>query len=620
MSGAAPEADAAEAGGAGASDSRDASGPAALYAERREAREAEAERLRRRDRRVARTRLVVFAALVLVAALSLGAERLSPVWLLPPALAFLVLLAVHEAVLRSLGRAERAAAFYEDALARVAHRFAGRGHAGERFRDPEHPYAEDLDLFGAGGLYERLCTARTRGGGARLAEWLLAPSAPETVRARQAAVAELAPRVALRETLALVEGAGEGGAQAEEAEPRAWAERPARFRGRLVRIVAPLLAAASVASLGAWVLGAAGPLPLVLALAVQAGFGWALRARVRLVAAEAEEPLRELALVAETADALEAERFESPALVELRRSLEGSGASAARRVASLRRRVMALEARRNALLVPVVALLLGTTQAALAVEAWRARFGAEVARWTRAVGELEALVALAAFAFDHPGHAYPELAAEGGPRFEARALGHPLLPDERCVRNDVALGERPQVLVVSGSNMSGKSTLLRAVGVNAVLAQAGAPVRAEALRMTPLAVGAQIRVHDSLQEGVSRFYAEIRRLRQILEIAGGEPPLLFLLDEVLHGTNSHDRGVGAEAVLRALVERGALGLVTTHDLALAAVPERLGPRAANVHFEDHMEGGRIAFDYRMREGVVERSNALALMRAVGLPV
>jgi DNA mismatch repair ATPase MutS len=188
------------------------------------------------------------------------------------------------------------------------------------------------------------------------------------------------------------------------------------------------------------------------------------------------------------------------------------------------------------------------------------------------------------------------------------------------VRNDVRLSRERQVLVVSGSNMSGKSTLLRSVGVNCALALAGGPVRAARLRLCPLRLGASIRIHDSLLEGASRFYAEILRLRAITELTRGPLPVLFLLDEVLHGTNSHDRRIGAEAVVRSLLEAGALGLVTTHDLALAEVADVLAPRAANVHFEDRLEEGRIVFDYRLHPGVVTHSNALALMRAVGLEV
>ena len=209
----------------------------------------------------------------------------------------------------------------------------------------------------------------------------------------------------------------------------------------------------------------------------------------------------------------------------------------------------------------------------------------------------------------------------GAPQLDGRGLGHPLLLASRCVPNDVRLGhDAPHVLVVSGSNMSGKSTLLRTVGLSAVLAQAGAPVPADTLTLTPLAVGASIRLQDSLQSGTSRFYAEVTRVKQLVDLASGAPALLFLLDELFHGTNSHDRRIGSEAVVRGLLDRGAIGLVTTHDLAIAAVANGLATRAANVHFEDQLSDGRVTFDYRLRPGVVTKSNALELMRAVGLEV
>jgi DNA mismatch repair ATPase MutS len=255
----------------------------------------------------------------------------------------------------------------------------------------------------------------------------------------------------------------------------------------------------------------------------------------------------------------------------------------------------------------------------LAVEAWRAVSGPAVVHWLAAVGEFEALCALATYAYERAEHVLPEI-GESGPLFEATALGHPLLPRAHCVGNDVRLAADAALLVVSGSNMSGKSTLLRTIGVNVVLAQAGAPVRARALRMSPLSIGTSMRIADSLQAGTSRFYAEIQRLRQIVDLAGGARPLLFLLDEILHGTNSHDRRFGAEAVVRGLLARGAIGLITTHDLALSTIVDTLAPRAANVHFEDHLENGRMTFDYRLRSGVVTKSNALELMRAVGLEV
>ena len=268
---------------------------------------------------------------------------------------------------------------------------------------------------------------------------------------------------------------------------------------------------------------------------------------------------------------------------------------------------------------PIAWLLLLKPQLAVAVDRWHRKCGPAVVEWLR-VGEIEALAALATYAYEHPADPFPELAAQGRCS-RPRGIGHPLLADETSVRNDVRLGGAgPRVIVVSGSNMSGKSTLLRSVGVNVVLALAGAPVRAARLRVSALVLGATLRVEDSLEAGQSRFYAEILRLRGIVESARGPLPLLFLLDEILHGTNSFDRRIGAEGIVAALVKLGAIGFVTTHDLALTELPSKMGAVAINMHFEDRLEDGKMVFDYRMRPGVVEHSNALALMRAIGLDV
>jgi DNA mismatch repair ATPase MutS len=226
---------------------------------------------------------------------------------------------------------------------------------------------------------------------------------------------------------------------------------------------------------------------------------------------------------------------------------------------------------------------------------------------------------LAGYSFEHPNDPFPEL-VENEISFEGEELGHPLLSEAQNVRNTLRLSSSPSVLIVSGSNMSGKSTLLRTVGVNTVLALSGAPVRAQRMRLSPLQLGASIHIQDSLQAGASKFYAEITRLRQIVELTNEPLPVLFLLDEILHGTNSHDRKIGAEGVIQGLLARGAIGLVTTHDLALTKIVDQLGARSINVHFEDHLEAGKMTFDYLLRPGVLEKSNALELMRSVGLDV
>jgi DNA mismatch repair ATPase MutS len=235
------------------------------------------------------------------------------------------------------------------------------------------------------------------------------------------------------------------------------------------------------------------------------------------------------------------------------------------------------------------------------------------------VGEIEALLCLATYSHEHPDDPFPEF-VQGPACFDATEIGHPLIPAGICVRNDVRLSDGRQVFLVSGSNMSGKSTLLRMVGINAVLAMAGAPVRAKRLRLTPLHVGASIRVNDSLQEGSSRFYAEITRLRKLFDFTSADPPLLFLLDELLQGTNSNDRRIGAEGIVRALLNRGAIGLVTTHDLALVDIGDALNGHLYNVHFQEDFENGKMHFDYKLQEGVVTKSNGLALMRSIGLDV
>jgi hypothetical protein len=537
-----------------------------------------------------------------------------------PAAGFFALVFAHGRVIAGRVRSERSAAFYEQGLARLENRWAGSGEAGARFLDHGHLYAADLDLFGRGSLYELLCTARTQAGEETLAAWLLTPAPPDDVRARQDAVRELRGRVDLREELALLGSEVRAGVHARSRA--AWGSAAPVLRSRLIPPLAALLAAAGVVSLVLWWAGVASLLPVAVCFAADLAFALPMRTRVRRVIGAVGAANDELAVLSHILGLLERERFSSPRLVALGAMLASEGVSPSRRIASLRRLIDLLDARRNQLFMPLSCVLLWGTQFAHAIESWRAATGPAVPRWLAVVGEFEALAALAGYAWENPDDPFPEIAdAAGGPRFDAEALGHPLLSRETCVRNDVHLGgEQPHALVVSGSNMSGKSTLLRTVGINTVLALAGAPVRARRLRLTPLSVGASLRIQDSLQAGTSRFYAEITRLRAIVDLTQGSPPLLFLLDEMLNGTNSHDRRVGAEAVLGWLIDHGAIGLVTTHDLALSRIADALAPRAANVHFEDHLEDGRMTFDYTCRRGIMTRSNALALMRAVGLDV
>jgi len=585
------------------------------YLRRLDARRTVAERLALTERRIGTARLVVFLAGVAMLWIVLVPHRLPEASLLLPAAVFVGLMLRHERVITSRHGAERSAVFYEAGQRRLDEQWAGNGEAGERFLDAEHPYANDLDLFGRGSLFELLCTARTRAGEETLARWLLQPASPDDSEQRQEAVGELRGRLDLREELALL-GVNVRAGLHPEALAR-WGTTPPILASRDARRAAIALSVATVLALAASLITARS-LPLALLLVIQAIFGWSLRARVQRVVRAVALPGEDLALLSGLLARIEREPVRARRLLTLRRSLDTDGVPPSRRIAQLQRLVHLLDARKNQFFAPFAPLLLWTTHCAFAIEAWRSVAGSHLPQWLATVGEFEALAALAGYAYEHPSDPFAEVISHG-PLFAAEQLGHPLIPLQRCVRNDVRLDDDLRVLIVSGSNMSGKSTLLRTVGTNAVLALAGAPVRAARLRISPLALGASIRIQDSLQTGSSRFYAEITRLRQLVDIARGSP-LLFLLDEILHGTNSHDRRIGAEAVVRSLVELGAIGLVTTHDLALAHIVEALAPHAANVHFEDHLEDGQMRFDYRMRDGVVQKSNALELMRAVGLKV
>lgn len=592
--------------------------PRAEYQARMAVHRSAAARCERIHRRLGNWRLAAATAVVVLAWTSFARGMHSRWWVLAPVPVFAALAVAHAGVLRRRALAERAADYHQRGLARLEHRWMGAGESGERYRDPAHPYSEDLDLFGKGSVFQLLCGARTRMGEDMLAAWLLAPAPPEIVLARQAAVAELRPRIDLRESLAVL--AGDVRSEVHPEALAAWGEAPPLLpAGWWLRAGHVLLAGMGLAGLVFWFMTGI-ITPLVVVLLADALLLLGIRKRVDGVIHDVESAAHDLALLAGVMGVLERERFTSPRLAAMRAGLDTEGTPPSRRIARLGRLMELLDSRHHVLMRLIGPLVLWNVHLAYAVEHWRRTSGPAVRNWFTAVAEMEALSSLAGYAFEHPADPFPEFTGES-PCFDGAGLAHPLLPADRAVPNPVALGRgQPSVLVVSGSNMSGKSTLLRTLGVNALLAQAGAPVRGERLRLSPVQPAASIRLVDSIHTGASRFYAEITRVRLIVDLTAGPLPVLFLLDEFLHGTNSHDRRLGAESIVRGLVERGAIGLVTTHDLALAEIADNLAPRAANVHFEDRLEAGRLYFDYRLRPGIVRRSNALELMRSVGLEV
>jgi MutS-like protein len=541
---------------------------------------------------------------------------ISPAWPMAIGVAFGLLAFVHARQLNRFERAQAAERVYVRGLERLADRWAGTGRDGAGFAG-DHPYARDLDLFGPGSLFERLNTTRTEAGETTLAGWLTGPAPADEVLARQRAIDELRPMLDFREDVAVLASESPIGRTGLLA---AWSHQPpTRFPAALPFLCAALAAVTVALAVGTYQ-DVVMPDLLVLWIAASVGVAAIWRKPLHHVLHAIDTPDRDLGLVADLLARLEAQPFASPRLVALHDALMTAGVAPSRRIARLRSLVSWLDSTHNLLFAPIAYALLLRPQLAMAIARWHAAYGPAIAEWLRAIGEAEAFAAFATYAFERPDDPFPEFAGDRA-LFDAEALAHPLLPQAAAVRNDVRLGgDGARVIVLSGSNMSGKSTFLRTIGVNVVLALAGGPVAARRVRLSPLVLGATLHVEDSLQAGHSRFYTEILRIRTIVDAARGPAPLLFLLDEILHGTNSYDRRIGAEGIVRALVNFGAIGLITTHDLALAELPATLGAQAINMHFEDRLDNGRMTFDYRLRPGVVEHSNALALMRAVGLDV
>ena len=588
------------------------------YPARLSDRQRETEKLEKRHRLLGNLRLLFVVAVLALAAFICHSQVHIGFVILVVICGLFLSGMIHARVLASIDFAKRATRFYRHGMDRLQNRWAGKGVPGTEFLTPDHPYAIDLDLFGHGSLFELINAAQTQMGRSTLASWLLHRAEPGEIAARQRAVDELRPKLDLREELSLMAEALHSQIHTEKLI--AWAEHRFQPVPPAIRILAFCLPLFLI-GLFLYALSGGSSIPFILGVLAQCLFVLYSQRQVSLIIKAIQAPVNELKWLSSLFARMEKESFNTPELQKLQSGWNHSGIPASASISRLAKLVDWLDSRNNLIFAPICCFFLWGTQFAFAIEAWRKLFGCHVSEWLRCLGEMEALSSLAGYAFEHPADVFPELLSDINPTLiDAENLGHPLIPENLCVRNSLLFSKEIRLMVVSGSNMSGKSTWLRALGTNLVLAMAGAPVRASRLRLTPLQIGASIRTSDSLQEGISRFYAEITRLQQIVKLTEQTPPVIFLLDELLSGTNSHDRRLGAASIVRSLVVRGAIGMITTHDLALTHIVDELQPHGANFHFEDQIENGRMSFDYRLRSGIVQKSNALALMRSVGLQV
>jgi MutS domain V len=564
--------------------------------------------------------LVGLAAFLALCFAAYGSRRATPAWL-PPVLLPMAVLPWRRFLQsrRAIGKVSRLRRFYQSGVDRLTGEWAGKGASGEEFSRAEHLYERDLNIFGAGSLFELLCTTRSQVGQLRLASYLLDLPGREETRERQDAVKELQPRSDLREQMCLL---GEYSFQGCDWEPfREWLDSPPVTAARGLPWTMPVISCALVLMVlipwlappgaGLWTLVA----PYLFALAaVQIGLAVTLRGRVVPVLDRSRNIGHEITLFWEGLKLLEAQAFRSAKLKGLADRVMGAGGA----VRTLDRLIQALDQCNKDWFYGPSRALLVDTQLALAIERWKARHGEDLRNWLDGWAEFEALNALACYAHEHPEDVFPEM-PDGASAFEAAGLGHPLLPESACVRNDVVLNQVHKIYLVSGSNMAGKSTLLRSIGINAVLGSAGAPVRAHRARQSSFTVCASISIVDSLGEGKSKFMAEVDRLRETLRAAtDGPKPVLFMIDEILSGTNSLDRRVAVESFLRALIGAGAIGAVSTHDLSLTEIAEEPELGGSNVHMESREPSDPFAFDYLLKPGVSTHSNGLAIARMAGV--
>jgi ABC-type multidrug transport system fused ATPase/permease subunit len=596
------------------------------YARRRDERQQALSALTVRDRAVSLVRVlcIVAAAVGLAVSVWSSIPRAGTGLTIGAVLLFVVLVVVHVRLDEQMHRLGAAVSYFQRGILRIDGEHGKAARTGEKYLSTKHPYADDLDIFGPDSLFSLIDSTETLFGEETLARWLNGEDQDnEGLCARQDAVKDTASRQNLREEFAVTGSLiGE-----DKPDPRpfvTWVQKTdAEFAGAPLALFAR---AWPVVNLGMIVLGQLGVVPawawigpVVLGVLV----GRSVGARTHEIVNAASTKQSGLRRFATLFSLLSREQFTSSHMLALQKELSQTGATASVEMDRLGRIVGFLDARENevfrALIAPV---LLWDLNCAISLAAWKKRVSSGIGTWFRVLGEVEALFSLAAFLREQD-VAFPTLSDETV--FVAESLGHPLIPQKRRVQNDVTLAP---ALVITGSNMSGKSTLLRTLGVNAVLARIGAPVCAKSLTIGPLRIATSLRVRDSLGDGVSRFYAELEKIKNVVA-ATRKGPTLFLLDEVLAGTNARERIAGAKDIARDLIDHGALGALSTHDLELcklapdtAPADENEGARAGvrNVHFEEQVNGEVMTFDYKLRPGIVTTSNALRLMKALGLPV
>ena len=526
---------------------------------------------------------------------------------------------------------------------------------GEAYIDPAHLYTYDLDVFGPHSLFQYVNRTCTQPGKHRLASWLGKHlEKKEEIIRRQEAVSELAPELKFRQRFRIL-GLLHKGKAADETELRQWAESPNIFRTRkLLCFLPPLVTGANIICLA---LVIAGILPasiygIIWTCFVIAGFGFT--GRVTKLQAIYGKKLQILSTYAELLRLMEKQPAQAALLKEIRQQIGGEKRKASYSISRLNKLMDELDQRNNVFMYVILnGLFFWELRQIMRIEAWKEQYAAELPGWLSAIGQMDALNSLATFAYNHPDYIYPsifqaeteaevvaevdtEADVEAGAkadaatrksspipspfRLRAEALGHPLMNRDRCVRNDIDMAKRPFFIIITGANMAGKSTYLRTVGINYLLACIGAPVCARQMEICPARLITSLRTSDSLNDNESYFFAELKRLKLIIDKLQAGEELFIILDEILKGTNSMDKQKGSFALIKQFMTLQANGIIATHDLLLGTLIEPFPDNIRNYRFEADITDNELTFSYRLRPGIAQNMNACFLMKKMGIAV
>ena len=534
-------------------------------------------------------------------------------------LAFAILVVRHQTLKRRQSYIRQLYENYDHALKRLVGEWKSFSDLGEDFKDPAHPYSDDLDLFGLGSLFQWINTAKTFRGRETLNEWLSEPPAEiDLILKKQAAIKEVARNLAWRQRFL----ADAGMTQSTLSSPAAIIEWAKTFDSSYLRVRVHIIARA---------------LPIITILFLllylmtsRISFwypliGVVIQSLILLMGKQRGKVLnavysnRESLKTYETMlDRFEKRSFQSDYLQSLKKGLrDRDGQSASEQIRKLARLADLIANRNNAMFLIINILTLWDIQCMIALESWKEKSGRSLGQWINAIAELEALSSLSIIHFEHSDWGFPVISSEDSGIIAVK-LGHPLLKDSVC--NDVSIEKHSGILLITGSNMSGKSTLLRTVGINLVLAYTGAPVYAQSFSCSRLQIYTCMRVSDNLGENISSFYAELLRIKQIVSATRTDKRIFFLLDEIFKGTNSQDRHAGAKVLIRQLSKVGAIGMVSTHDLELGELERESEQKIRNYHFREYYTNDQIQFDYKLRAGISTTRNAMYLIKMAGIDI